>query len=94
MNLRNGGMTLHRSLTSKKLYLRVKAGRQRDQYLHRLIAAAWLHRPLREEEQVHHIDGNTTDNRPQNLAIAWAGQHSDDGRESLHFIPLVSYAAE
>lgn len=42
---------------------------------HRKIAAEKIGRPLRRNEVVHHINGNKTDNRPENLDVLTISQH-------------------
>lgn len=43
---------------------------------HRLIMSEHVGRPLCEGEVVHHINGNTHDNRIENLALMKHGEHS------------------
>lgn len=59
---------------SKKLpYLRISAGPLRGEYVHRLIMAAKIGRPLTDDETVDHEDGDTLNDHPDNLKgpISW-----------------------
>lgn len=44
-------------------------------YEYRLVAAKSLGRPLRDNEIVHHINGDYTDNRPENLKVMTQSEH-------------------
>ena len=54
-------------------------------YEYRLIAARTIGRPLRADEVVHHVNGDHTDNRPENLEVMTQGEHL-----MAHNLPEVS----
>jgi hypothetical protein len=58
----------------------------RDGYVaeHRLVAGVREGRILERHEHVHHINGDTFDNRPENLQILTKAEHHQLHRESLN----------
>jgi HNH endonuclease len=62
-------------------YLRLRGGF----HVHRQVAAEKLGRPLRKNEIVHHIDGNKTNNAPDNLEIVGSrAEHIKHHRHHMH----------
>ncbi|WP_416148933.1 HNH endonuclease [Salipaludibacillus sp. HK11] len=45
-------------------------------YIHRLLAEKYLRSELLPDEEVHHVDLNPLNNRPENLVVLKKGEHS------------------
>ena len=61
---------------TKNGYKRVPSQTGLDQeYEHRKVMKEILGRDLMDDEEVHHINGNKTDNRPENLIVLSKAEH-------------------
>jgi hypothetical protein len=76
------------ALLSPLGYLRINIGGKRVLH-HRHVMEKHLSRKLRSDEKIHHINGNKTDNRIENLMIVGQSEHI---REHHGRDPLVDWS--
>lgn len=69
--------------------INLETRRTEKQYLHRVVMEEKLGRPLIEGENVHHINGVRSDNRPENLEL-WVTKQPRGQRPA----DLVDWAKE
>ena len=63
--------------TGSTIYRVIKIDNTRCwKYEHRIVAEQMLGRTLEPDEIVHHINHDTLDNRPENLRVMTAGEHT------------------
>lgn len=69
-------------ILQKNGYLTITIGNKK-RYIHRMVMEEHLGRPLMPNETVHHINGDKTDNRIENLALMTSTEHrSHHAKES------------
>src|SRR5262245_16768667 len=82
---RSARWTGGRSLTANG-YVRVTVdGRNRLE--HRVVAEQTIGRPLRRGEEVHHVNGDKSDNRPENLEVLSTREHKRRHRPGTKPVP-------
>jgi hypothetical protein len=69
-----------------KGYPRIGSGPMRGQRLHRIVAAAMKGRPLTEDEDVHHKDGNKLNFAPENLKVLGHKEHGCVSAKQHHYL--------
>lgn len=57
-------------------YMRINVGVNKRAFEHRLIMEKYLGRKLKKNEQVHHKDGNSLNNKLSNLVVLSPSEHS------------------
>src|SRR6267154_2657214 len=69
-----GTLRIHKCGTVS--YIKVKVTESKWRYEHRVVAERKIGRPLESGEHVHHINGDTFDNSPSNLAVLKSAEHT------------------
>ncbi len=64
-----------KEVLNKNGYLSLCVGNKRE-YVHRIVMEEHLGRKLTDNEAVHHINGDRTDNRIENLQLLSRAEHS------------------
>jgi len=60
---------------TKTGYRYVKVGIRQRKLEHRIVMEQFLGRPLGRREEVHHVNGDKLDNRPENLLVLSPSEH-------------------
>jgi hypothetical protein len=67
-------------------YPRLSVGPQRYRYVHVLVAEAFLRRPLKKDEHVHHIDGDVRNPKWTNLLIVNREIHNAVSNRQYYYL--------
>lgn len=67
-------------------YPRIGTGRLRGMRIHRIVAEAMLGRPLRKDEDVHHINGDKLNFSPENLKVMGHREHGCVSAKQHHYL--------
>ena len=80
-----GARTLGTRYVGNHGYVLVKTGLRKWELEHRLVMAAHLGRPLDRREEVHHVNGDKTDNRLENLRLVTPLEHHNHHADHPQF---------
>lgn len=79
--------------TTKK-YPRMTAGPLRNQYVHRIVAAALLGRALTKDEEIHHKDGDRKNPWFTNLMVLGSVDHGWVSAKQAYYMRVLDVHAK
>jgi hypothetical protein len=72
-NSRGKGTGWYFDHTKNRMYVIARDGSRNAYY--RIVAGNMIGRKVRNDEEVHHLNGDSTDDRPENLSVLPVGRH-------------------